>query len=372
MRIFIAAVLATISLISPAYAGPAKPDPKAALEALKSLNLVVFDTLTTNGQEVEGKTFTTNLAASNWTNFGIGNANQGAATSDYAVLSVVNNVTGPIRLKAGYANGTNGVVGTTALIGGNVNQFDFNTNGNNKGSLIVGGNLTGGMNVNNNIVRYGGTAVGGINGAVKDSSLAKGGANDVSASLSLQMASLQTNLTGLSSYLSTLTPISTITSTSAALDYSSAKNGYAVFTMSSLAFQDQNANFDNLFSKVPSGMTTIINVLGTNLTERGNLNSKLLNQSVIWNFSEATSLSLKGWHGTVLAPLASLVNSSAIEGTIVAKNMTLNGEVHLGTYNGSSAFLPTGVPEPATWGMMIGGFMMAGGMLRLRKTGAVA
>jgi len=371
MRLLSAAAIAAVLVASPALA---MPDPAAGLQAMRELNLVVFDTLTTNGQEVEGRTFVGQLAAANFTNFGIGNASQGAATSSFDVLSVVGNASGSFRLKAGYQNGANGIVGTTARVGGDVRSIDFNTAGGVNGALLAGGNLTGTFNINNNVVRYGGSAVSGLNGAVKDSSLAAGGANDVAAGLQTQMHALQANLTALSSQLANLPSLATITSVSNALDYSGAQNGYAVFTMTEAAFEDQNANFDLLFNGTPGGMTTIINVLGTNLVEQGNVNSKLLNQSVIWNFNQAESLSLKGFHGSILAPNATVSNSSALEGSVVARNFTLNGEIHLGTYNGTSSFSPppSGVPEPASWAMLLLGFGTFGAVLRRRRAALVS
>ncbi|UYY77647.1 collagen-binding domain-containing protein [Sphingomonas sp. R1] len=372
MRRLSLSVVTAALLATGAHAAPG--DAAAGLQALRELNLVVFGTLSTNGQEVEGRSFVGSLAAANFTNFGIGSTSQGSAASSYDVLSVVGNATGSFRLKAGYANGSNAnPLGDTARIGGNVGYIDFNDANGAIGKLVAGGNLTTQFNVNNHKVTYGGTAAGGINGAVKDASLAAGGANDVAAGLAVQMSALSNNLTALSTQLASLKALDTISPTSSALNYSGATGGYAVFTMTEAAFTDQNANFDNLFKGMPSGVTTIINVLGTNLTERGNVNDKALNQNVIWNFSQAQSLSLKGFHGTVLAPLASLVNSSAIEGTIVAKSMQLNGEVHLGTYAGTSSFLGTSaVPEPASWALLLFGFGTLGGVLRKRRALALA
>lgn len=358
---------------APTAKATARPSAAAGLQAMRELNLVVLDTLTTNGQEVEGRTFVKNLVAQNFTNFGIGSQSQGSASSTFDVLSVVGNATGSIRLKAGYANGQNGTLGNTARIGGNVGSFDFNDARGSVGALVVGGNLTGSMNVNNHSVTYGGTAASGINGARKDASLAAGGANDVAAGLVLRMNELSGNLNALSTNLAKLPSLSTITSTNGALDYSRASNGYAVFTMTEAAFINQNANFDNLFARAPNGTTTIINVLGTNLVQGGNINSKALNQSVIWNFAQATELTVKGFHGSILAPKATLTNSSAIEGSIVALNMKLNGEVHLGTYNGNGNFVPTNaVPEPASWAMLLVGFGALGAALRKRRALATA
>jgi choice-of-anchor A domain-containing protein len=278
---------------------------------------------------------------------------------------VVNDASGSWRLKAGYANGNNGTVGDTARIGGSVQDVDFNGT---PGNLIVGGNLNNHINVNSNNVTYGGTNPGGSSPATLDASLAAGGANDLHATLSVKLADLTANLTALSNTLSGLTSLGTITSLNSPLDYSGATNGYAVFTMTEAAFEQQNGNFDALFSGVPAGMTTIVNVLGADIVEGGGANNNYVggNQSVIWNFHDANSLSLKGFHGSVLAVNADVTNSSAIEGSIVAKNFNLNGEVHLGTFAGTGNFLapPSGVPEPASWAMMLIGFGAVGAAMR--------
>jgi choice-of-anchor A domain-containing protein len=352
-------------------AGPAMAagNPAAGLIDLRELNLTVLGTLTTNGQEVEGKTFAGTVHASNWTNFGIGSSahpSQGATGSQFDILDVVNDASGSWRLKSGSPNGNNGTVGDTARIGGSIQDFDFNGT---PGNLFVGGNLNNHINVNSNSVTYGGANPGGSSPATHDATLAAGGANDLHAALSIRLADLTADLTALSDALSGLTSLGTITSLNSPLDYSGATNGYAVFTMTEAAFEQQNGNFDALFSGVPAGMTTIVNVLGTDLVEGGGANNNYVggNQSVIWNFHDATSLSLKGFHGSVLAVNADVTNSSAIEGSIVAKNFTLNGEVHLGTFAGTGNFLAPpagGVPEPASWAMMLVGFGAIGSALR--------
>jgi len=349
-------------------------NPAAGLADLRELNLTVLGTLTTNGMEVEGKTFAGTVHASNWTNFGIGSSahpTQGAIGSQYDVLDVAYDATGSWRLKAGYANGTNGIVGDTARIGGSIQDVDFNGS---PGHLFVGGNLSNHFNINSNFVTYGGTNPGGNSPVTHDTSLAAGGANDLHAALSIKLADLTADLTALSNALYQLPSLATITSLNSALDYSGASNGYAVFTMTEAAFEQQNGNFDALFSGVPAGMTTIVNVLGADLVQGGGANNNYAggNQSVIWNFHDATSLSVKGFHGSLLAVNANVTNSSAIEGSIVARNFNLNGEVHLGTFAGTGNFLtpPGSVPEPASWAMMLIGFGAVGSVLRRPKATA--
>ncbi|UYY78701.1 FxDxF family PEP-CTERM protein [Sphingomonas sp. R1] len=54
----------------------------------------------------------------------------------------------------------------------------------------------------------------------------------------------------------------------------------------------------------------------------------------------------------------------------IQNNITINGVSRgNGSYGGQGVFAPTGVPEPAAWGMMIGGFGLAGAaMRRTRRT----
>lgn len=370
MRKFVLLAAAMCSAPAMAVTGT----PAGGLQEMREINLIVLGTLTTDGQEVEGRTFAKSLNGSNNTNFGIGNTTQGsAASSTYNVLDVVDNATGNFRLKSGYQNGPSGIVGTTAVIGGNADAFDFNDAAGHTDSarLIVGGNLNGGGNVNNHFVTYGGTLGGGINNAVHDTSLAVGGANDVHAAQQAKLDQISADVKSLSDYLAALTPLSTITSTSSALNYSGATGKFAVFNITESAFEDQNANFDNLFTSTPAGFTTVINVLGTNLVEQGNVNSTALNQSVIWNFNQASNVSLKGFHGSVLAPYAAVTNSSAIEGSIVAASFSLHGEVHLGTFAGDVPYTGA-VPEPASWAMMLVGFGAVGGMVRSRRRVRIA
>ena len=63
-------------------------DAAAGLKAMKELNLIVLGDLKANGQEVEGKTFVGGNLSGGGTNWGIGNATQGAAVSDWRNLTV--------------------------------------------------------------------------------------------------------------------------------------------------------------------------------------------------------------------------------------------------------------------------------------------
>jgi hypothetical protein len=66
--------------------------------------------------------------------------------------------------------------------------------------------------------------------------------------------------------------------------------------------------------------------------------------SVLWNFVNATGLSFAGEiGGSILAPLAAVTNSDAIDGTLVAASYAGNGELHSHPYTGT---LPDGTTTP--------------------------
>ena len=74
---------------------------------------------------------------------------------------------------------------------------------------------------------------------------------------------------------------------------------------------------------------------------------------MIWNFEDATGVSVKCWHGAVLAGDASVTNSSPIEGFLYAENFTGGGELHDFPFQGN---VSGAAPEPSTWAMMAIGF----------------
>lgn len=140
------------------------------------------------------------------------------------------------------------------------------------------------------------------------------------------------------------------------------------------------------------GSTALINVSGlsgayfqTNFSITGGDASSLL-----WNFSEATSLSMyntgSGFKGSVLAPLAtySPAGWGAIDGQLIVGSFLSNqGSTRVNAVNFAGDLLKTkppapisalaaAVPEPATWMTMILGFGLIGAMLRLRNAGLSA
>ena len=86
---------------------------------------------------------------------------------------------------------------------------------------------------------------------------------------------------------------------------------------------------------------------------------------MIWNFEDASNVSVNRWHGAVLAGDATVTNTSPMEGFLYAKNFIGGGELHDFPFQGN---VPSAVPEPSTWAMMAIGFAGLGFLgLRGRK-----
>lgn len=96
----------------------------------------------------------------------------------------------------------------------------------------------------------------------------------------------------------------------------------------------------------------LINVSGTSVNWNtganllGTFNDSYWRSRIVWNFHEATDIYLeaKNMMGQVLAPNATVTTYGNIDGSVYARNLQSNGEVHYPGYAGSF----TQVPEPAS------------------------
>jgi choice-of-anchor A domain-containing protein len=101
----------------------------------------------------------------------------------------------------------------------------------------------------------------------------------------------------------------------------------------------------------PAGSTVVVNVSGpvSSMISFGISLNGVDKQHVLYNFHDATNLTINqiGVLGTILAPLASVnFAGGAIDGTIIANNLSGPGESHLFLFQGNLPLQP--VPEPAT------------------------
>lgn len=336
MRIFRAFSIALVGLSGLVGATQATAALLAGTAALKEWNLIVFNNVSSSS-EVEGRSFIGGDLTGNSSNYYMGNENSASANGTPG-LTVVGNVEG------GTKNLNNG---GGASIGGNLaSQNGFNLNGPNQ-TVNIGGSSTQ-TNINQNTVN------------------ANLGANFTNQ-LVAQRDLLVSSLGSLSDNLQALTA----TGTGSIANNTLTINGGSSFNVFNVTAANLNA-VQQLSVTNANGATTVINVAGTNITMNDNFlgSPSELGKNVIWNFYEATTLSFgNAFYGTVLAPEAAVTLSNFVEGTLVAKSLTQNGEVHTGTFQGDLSSVGGSVsatPEPATWAMLILGFGLIGTVLRRR------
>ena len=224
------------------------------------------------------------------------------------------------------------------------------------GTFIVGGD----MNATNVQLQSGNAQIGGaINGNVNNN-----GSGTVSTGVSgVPVADVTTVLQNLSNDLAannTNTPGGTAnTADQNNINFVSGSgdaDGIQYFNIAGTVLQ--TGTFTGITA--PAGVTTIINVGGTNVTVGVNANQQL--DDVLFNFYEATSLTFNSaFNYSVLAPYADVnLGGGGIFGNLVSNNLQQNAEVR--PYNDTNNFngsLPdpssTPVSAPATLGLMLTG-----------------
>ena len=316
-------VIRAVALIAAALS-VASGNANAAL--LDSFNLVVIGDLDSQSA-VEGKTYVGGNLSGSGSNYGVGLPNTFPLSE--VSLQVAGNVSaGNISVNAG-----------SVEIGGDFTGSTLNVNSG--GNYAVGGNITG--NVNNGAQ----VPLGSIPSPASVAAHYE--------ALSLSYASLAPN-----SAFAANGDESTFTA-----DPALQAGNLAVFSVDASTIFD--AAFSELILNLNSAGAAIINVAGTDVTFPSSLNATgalvtdEVRARVIWNFFEATSVSLESnFNGAVLAPLADLTNTTAIDGSVVAGSFVQRGQVNLPV---SVIAPPFGVPEPTALALMT----LLGGAATLRR-----
>lgn len=226
-------------------------------------------------------------------------------------------------------------------------------------TVAVGGNFSA-INVNMQAgnLRYGGTFSGNFN--------PNGGGNRAQdGSIPGMVAGYASQLTGLSTFYRGLTTNSSVTvpgGQPAPVIYTSGapSGGVAVFNVAAASVFNSGL-IQQIELNAGNASAIVINVSGTSVNySNGNMvggwQTNFARTKVIWNFWEATSIAVnRNFNGAILAPFATLTNSTAIDGSVFVGAMNQNGEVHLPLFTGY-------VPAPA------GASLIAGaGLLALRR-----
>ncbi|TNE38614.1 MAG: choice-of-anchor A family protein [Sphingomonadales bacterium] len=238
-------------------------------------------------------------------------------------------------------------------------------------SLVVGGNL----NYSNGQVFHGDVLVG---GTVSGSGLGVTPPGTVNANVStlpVDFAAEATRFTDLSSSLASLSANGTVSGASS-LVFTGTDATLNLFNITA----EQLGGANEFSFVIPTGSTAVFNVSGSSFTANwpGSflLNGEtIVNQSadlassLLFNFSDATALTFNGsWAGNVLAPNANVtLNYGGFFGSLVANNATSTTEFYDVRFPQINVGPIPGVPEPATWAMMIAGFGLIGAMARRKQ-----
>lgn len=205
----------------------------------------------------------------------------------------------------------------------------------NKGSLELGGNR------NNRIINYNGGSGAGL--------IANPSINYSAIFQTLDQASID---------LRNLTANSTVSFPSGQpgpLNFNTVSNpsNVAVFDVVGSSIFSNNLAQQIGLNIAPGITDIVINVGGTTINwtsgnEVGNFTSSQWRANTVWNFYEATTINLGSYNfnGQLLAPFATVSSSNNIDGSVYAKNLNSNGEVHFPGYGGK--FTTAVIPEVST------------------------
>lgn len=237
------------------------------------------------------------------------------------------------------ANGTN-----TLIVGGNLSATDGQLS---RGNLVVGG-----TNTSTRFTVANGTTTTGV---------------------SFDFAGLGAQLRDTSSSLSQYANTAQTVNNYGALNLTGSAADLNVFSITAA----QLGSSHGISISVNPGSQVLVNVSGSvaNWQNMGiNLNG-LSTANVLFNFYEATSLTMSGIgiNGSILAPQANVqFNNGQLNGILIAANFKGSGELHSTGYTGGlltpQTSITPGVPEPATWAMMLLGFAVVGAAMRKRRS----
>ncbi len=329
---------------------PAHAGALTALEVLQQFNLVTLGNDSTSSH-VDGRSYIGGTLSGSGAVFGM-HPNTTPASA-YTALTVAGSGSG-FQVTAG---------GLTAL--GSVSNATVNN-----GAAAIAGSAS-----NSNFNGSGGAYIQG----------ASSGVNKNSGNLSPSAAGAQFATAGSTDFAAVLkaasTALSSFASTGSYWTVSGSKvTFHAVANSAGLAVFDLTAVDDTLLamSEFDFDLGNATSVLFNSDVATANISANFLGGSAqaiatktIWNFYDATSLTLNSqFGGSILATGATLKNSNNIEGGVYVNQLQQSGEIHQQAYTGSWPTGPQGnatpVPEPASLALVVAALGAAAAARRRR------
>ncbi|MFO0860340.1 MAG: choice-of-anchor A family protein [Phycisphaerales bacterium] len=223
-------------------------------------------------------------------------------------------------------------------------------------SLVIGGSIA----ANNYQVNSGRARLFGSKGSANFNMNGGGALIQNDNSVTAMVNSAWGDVLNASTYCSSLSPTNTVTlpgGQPAGVTFNSVlgPGGVAVFNVNGNSLF-QNNLVQQMDINMNGASTVVINVSGTSITYNGGNMVGGFNVAnagkIIWNFYQATTLNIdRHFFGAILAPKATMSNSTAIEGSVFTDTFNQNGEVHLPNFNGN---IPApGVLTLAGFGMIV-------------------
>lgn len=224
-------------------------------------------------------------------------------------------------------------------------------------SLVIGGTV----GANNYQVNSGRARLFGSKGSANFNMNGGGALIQNDSGVTAMVNSAWADVVNASSYCSSLAATNTVTLPSgqpAGVVFNSVlgPGGVAVFNVNGNALF-QNNLVQQMDINMNGATTVVINVAGTNITYNGGNMVGGFNipnaSKIIWNFYQATTLNIdRHFFGAILAPNATMSNSTAIEGSVFTDTFNQNGEVHLPNFNGN-------IPAPGAMALLGMGTLIA-------------
>lgn len=319
----------------------------SALGIMQQFNLVVFGSASsTSYVDVDGRSF-------------IG----GNVTGGTYATSTLTTSSYPGLIVKGSASNLM-VNNQVAVVGGSID----NSTVNNGSSAIMG---------SSNNTSYTGTGVTYVAGDVQGGNFNQQRLTSLSQNASLQQrvtaanaltsTSMKSSLGTLSSQLSKLQATGSYTvnnKNKVTFNASASQSGMAVIDLTGSKSSALTAFKEFAFNIDKSISTLVFNVDSSNISIAAKFNagsSQKLASNIIWNFYNATQISLNKislnsqFGGSILAPNASLTNYNEINGGVYVNSLTQRASINLATFNG---VLPA-VPEPETYLLLgLGGALL--------------